>query len=63
MAKLTRRTFLKLSVVSAAASLSLSLGGCDDDDDHADVVSIETGSRFFPQSLASGDPRPTSVVL
>ncbi len=60
MTKLTRRDFLKLSVVSAAASLSLGLGGCNDDDNGA---GIHSGTIFFPQSLASGDPRPESVVL
>lgn len=59
MAELTRRDFLRLSVVTAAASLSLGLGGCNDDD----AAGIQAGSDFFPQSLASGDPRPESVVL
>ena len=59
MAELTRRDFLRLSVVTAAASLSLGLGGCNDDD----AAGIQAGSDFFPQSLASGDPRPDSVVL
>jgi alkaline phosphatase D len=47
----------------AAASFSLGLGGCNDNDDDRVVVGIEPGLRFFPQSLASGDPRLNSVVL
>lgn len=61
MTELTRRAFLKLSVVSAAASLSLGLGGCNDGDH--DAPAIQAGPAFFPQSLASGDPRSNSVVL
>ncbi|NPC51779.1 metallophosphatase [Corallococcus sp. AB032C] len=50
-----RRTFLQ-AVVAVAATTTF---GCSDDD------STETsdGSPYFPQSLASGDPRPDSVVL
>ncbi len=61
MTELTRRNFLKLSVVSAAASLSLGLVGCNDDG--SDDPGILSGTTYFPQSLASGDPRPESVVL
>ncbi|TVR61137.1 MAG: metallophosphatase [Candidatus Competibacteraceae bacterium] len=61
MAELTRRDFLKLSVVAATASLPLGLAGCNNDNDDGEI--IRTGLEFFPQSLASGDPRPDSVVL
>jgi alkaline phosphatase D len=61
MAELTRRDFLKLSVVTATASLPLGLAGCNNDDDDGEIVRV--GLEFFPQSLASGDPRPDSVVL
>ncbi|MCE9669449.1 alkaline phosphatase D family protein [Myxococcus stipitatus] len=49
----TRRTFLQ-AVVAVAASTAF---GCSDDDTPSD------GSKYFPQSVASGDPRPDSVVL
>ncbi|MCP3102000.1 alkaline phosphatase D family protein [Myxococcus sp. K15C18031901] len=49
----TRRTFLQ-AVVAVAASTTF---GCSDDKPSAD------GSSYFPQSVASGDPRPDSVVL
>ena len=61
MTELTRRNFLKLSVVSAAASLALGLVGYNDD--WSDDPGILSGTTYFPQLLASGDPRPESVVL
>lgn len=55
MAKQTRRGFLKTVVVSAgAASLGPSLLGCDGGRPTEEV---------FPQSVASGDPRPDAIVL
>ncbi len=62
MAELTRRDFLKLSAVAASTSLPLGLAGCNNDDDDDGEV-IRAGLEFFPQSVASGDPRPDSVVL
>ncbi|NBD07790.1 MULTISPECIES: alkaline phosphatase [Corallococcus] len=49
-----RRTFLQ-AVVAVAATTTF---GCSDDSSAA-----SDGSPYFPQSLASGDPRPDSVVL
>jgi alkaline phosphatase D len=46
-----------LTLISAGAVLSLSACGSADSPQGSDP------DRFFPQSLASGDPRPTSVVL
>jgi alkaline phosphatase D len=54
-----RRTFLRALLTTASAAL---LGGaCNNEGD--DLGPIEPGERFFPQSLASGDPRPDSVIL
>ncbi|WP_370645298.1 alkaline phosphatase [Corallococcus sp. EGB] len=50
-----RRTFLQ-AVVAVAATTTF---GCSDDD----ATAPSDGSPYFPQSLASGDPRPDSVVL
>ncbi|QSQ26080.1 alkaline phosphatase D family protein [Pyxidicoccus parkwayensis] len=53
---LDRRTVLKcLAAVAASTAF-----GCSDDDDEMPVVEDRT---FYPQSVASGDPRPTSVVI
>ncbi|RKH54661.1 alkaline phosphatase D family protein [Corallococcus aberystwythensis] len=51
-----RRTFLQ-AVVAVAATTTF---GCSDD---AETPEDSAGSPYFPQSLASGDPRPDSVVL
>jgi alkaline phosphatase D len=54
--KLSRRGFLRTVVVSAgAASLGPSVLGCGD--------SARPTAEVFPQSVASGDPRDTSIVL
>jgi len=56
----TRRQFMKMAVVSAAtASLGLTVG-CNDSGD-GDSVSVS--NAVFPQSVASGDPKPSSVVF
>ncbi|RKG92331.1 metallophosphatase [Corallococcus sp. CA053C] len=52
-----RRTFLQ-AVVAVAATTTF---GCSDSD--AETSDPSAGSPFFPQSLASGDPRPDSVIL
>jgi len=54
---LDRRTVLRcLSAMAASKAF-----GCSEDDD--DDGPIVEDRAFFPQSVASGDPRPTSVVL
>lgn len=60
--RLNRRTFLhNLVVVSAAAGAQPLLSACTTDDpvssDPADQA------RVFPQGVASGDPKPDSVIL
>ena len=54
---LDRRSVLKCL---AAVAASTAFGCSDDDDDESPIVEDRA---FFPQSVASGDPRPTSVVL
>src|SRR6266496_1316614 len=64
--KLTRRNFLHAIVVVAPA-----IGACaaDAEPTPPPVVTpplptpVEDGQRYFPQSVASGDPRPNSVIL
>ena len=55
MAGLGRRDFLRAAVVVAGPEL---LVGCGDD-----ATERPPTPSFFPQSVASGDPRPESVVL
>src|SRR6188768_398160 len=53
-----RRRFLELTLVSAGTLLGpLACGSSDES-----VRSLDP-AQVFPQSLASGDPRPTSVIL
>ena len=58
MQPLPRRRFLELTLVSAGAVFGPVACGSDD----SSARSLEQ-SLTFPQSVASGDPRPTSVVL
>ena len=50
-----RRDFLRIMVVAAAAGGAGMLPGCSSDEESVRVT--------FPQGIASGDPRPHSVVL
>ncbi|MFP2907571.1 alkaline phosphatase D family protein [Pyxidicoccus sp. 3LFB2] len=53
---LDRRSVLKcLAAVAASTAF-----GCSDDDDDSPIIEDRS---FYPHSVASGDPRPTSVVL
>jgi len=60
---LGRRAFLRATLVTAGAvSLSgLAAPGCAKDD--PDDGPLLDGADYFPQSVASGDPRPDSVIL
>ena len=62
-----RRDFLHVAGTFFAAASLGGLSGCGGDDDGAPSVDAGpdggTALRRFPQGLASGDPRPTSVVL
>lgn len=57
-----RRAFLGTSVLSVAG---LEFGCNSHDEVRAEALDAGSGpaEAYFPQSLASGDPRPTSVVL
>jgi alkaline phosphatase D len=54
--KIHRRTILQ-SIVAAAATTAF---GCSDE---VEPIEPQQARNFFPQSVASGDPRPNSVVL
>ncbi len=62
MSPFSRRDFLKITLVSAVA---LQLNACDDDDDTvpSTLPNSVAGTQFFPQSVASGDPKSSSVIL
>ncbi|HTE51989.1 MAG TPA: alkaline phosphatase D family protein [Kofleriaceae bacterium] len=63
----SRRDFLKTIVISAGAVKALPLlGGCGDNvsGSSPDGGGPDAGTPVsFPQSVVSGDPRPTSIVL
>jgi alkaline phosphatase D len=58
--KLTRRSFLEAVVVTVGT-----LEGCSSSNSSGGPSSppTEDGQQYFPQSVASGDPRPDAVVL
>lgn len=58
--RLTRREFLRATLVSVA-SAALAGPGCREPDE-GDGPLLD-GAAYFPQSVASGDPRPGSVIL
>jgi alkaline phosphatase D len=58
---LRRRDFLRATVFTAGALLVPGCGGGDTTPAPARV--LDDGTKFFPQSVASGDPRADSVVL
>lgn len=61
--RIHRRDFLRLAVVTVAAS-AVPLAGCGDTSS-AQPVSTDPAdvARVFPQGIASGDPSPESVIL
>lgn len=60
---LSRRAFLRATLVTASAATAAGLGpaGCAKDD--GDEGPLQDGAEYFPQSVASGDPRAESVIL
>jgi alkaline phosphatase D len=52
-----RRDFLRATLVSAGAVMA----GCSDDELRGEQLA--SGEKYFPQSVASGDPKPNSVIL
>src|SRR4051794_29571870 len=59
MTGLPRRRFLELTLTAISAGAAFATVACGSD---ASTNALDA-AKFFPQSLASGDPRPTSVVL
>jgi alkaline phosphatase D len=55
---LTRRHFIQIAGIGVAAPTFLE--ACSDD---GEEVVLQNGVAFFPQSVASGDPRPDGVIL
>jgi alkaline phosphatase D len=55
-----RRDFLRAVIVGAGATMFEV--GCSSDPAETPLA-IEEGLQFFPQSIASGDPKPESVIL
>ncbi|MBK8258949.1 MAG: alkaline phosphatase D family protein [Polyangiaceae bacterium] len=61
-----RRIFLQATLATAGATLA----GCDGETESTTGTTstttprtLEDGSQYFPQSVASGDPKPDSVIL
>ena len=59
---LRRRDFLRYAAITVAVSAAPKLSGCGDASGSGGS-SPEDIDRTFPQGVASGDPRPDSVVL
>ncbi|SFC96210.1 alkaline phosphatase D family protein [Pseudoalteromonas denitrificans] len=66
----TRRKFIKTMVISASTLVTSSILGCGSSNDKTQLPEVVTpepsfldGSQFFPQSVVSGDPKPSSVIL
>jgi alkaline phosphatase D len=57
MASIERRAFLKASLASATSVVLMPACGTDED------TGTQAPSPYFPQSVASGDPKPSSVIL
>lgn len=56
-----RRDFLRATIVTLSAA---ALDGCSENTPApAAAAKLEDGSEYFPQSVASGDPRPKSAVI
>lgn len=59
MTKISRRDFLKLTVVSATAAGTAGLTACSNSSGSNKITVL----NYFPQSVASGDPKPDSIIL
>src|SRR5262245_33188378 len=62
--RIPRRDFLRITVVSALTAGAPPIG-CSDNDHHDKPISDDPAAalRVFPQGLASGDPKPDSIIL
>ncbi|MGK4003022.1 alkaline phosphatase D family protein [Sorangium sp. So ce1036] len=56
-----RRDFLRTTLVTAGAVVVPA--ACTDDEPTIGACDVHDADGFFPQSVASGDPKPDSVVL
>lgn len=67
MKKITRRSFISGLASTASSAAIFSITGCGieevDNKPMTDLDSITDGSLYFPQSVASGDPKTDSVIL
>lgn len=61
--RMKRRDFLKTSGWFVVGAALAGVPGCGDNETTGDEGSEPAGTYAFPQGLASGDPRPASVVL
>ena len=64
----SRRKFLKTVVISAGAAGATGLAGCGGEsrslrDGTIEISGVDTVGSLFPQSVASGDPRTSSIML
>ncbi|MFT3764959.1 MAG: alkaline phosphatase D family protein [Minicystis sp.] len=57
-----RRDFLRATLVAAGALLVPGCGGSETET-NPPTRTLTDGAAFFPQAVASGDPRSTSVIL
>lgn len=66
-APMQRRAFLQATLASATATLLQACSGEDGADESLgsrfNEAELERNTGYFPQSIASGDPRPRSIVL
>lgn len=60
MASFSRREFLRITVVTAAIG---PLPACSSDEKHGISDSQTDQRRVYPQGVASGDPKPNSVIV
>ncbi len=65
---LSRRAFLRATLVTASVAGLGSTAGCSNNgdgegDSDGDEGPLQNGDAYFPQSVASGDPRAESVIL
>lgn len=58
-----RRDFLRATLVAAGAVILPACGSDETNTQPTPERTLEDGAAFFPQSVASGDPRPDSVIL
>ena len=59
-----RRHFLQATLATAGAAAAGCDGGTESTTGDTNTTrTLEDGSQYFPQSVASGDPKPDSVIL